>query len=116
MGQHIQSCKDERNKGLRSGLGNSRVTLDLLGQVEVRDYCPPVHLASHPVKLASKKYPMPQRDKLTDWSEAQFPLLQVGLLGLTASGTYWGNGTISEQRCKVEKMLSPQERPEQVWW
>ena len=73
MGQHIQSCKDERNKGLRGGLGNSRVTLGLLGQVEVRDYCPPVHLASHPVKLASRKYPMPQKDKLTDWSEAVSP-------------------------------------------
>lgn len=32
-GQHIQGCKEEWKKGLRGGLGNSGVTLGLLGQV-----------------------------------------------------------------------------------
>ena len=34
MSQHIQACKDEWKKGLRGGLGNSRVTWGLLGKVE----------------------------------------------------------------------------------
>ena len=41
---------------------------------------------------------MPQRDKLTDWREAQFPLLQVGLTG---------GSTIPEQRCKGKRCSVP---------
>lgn len=81
MGQHIQSCKDERKKGLRGGLGNSRVTLGLLDQVEVRDYCPPVHLP--PGQPSSET----GQQEISNATEGQVDRLESSSVFPSASGT-----------------------------
>ena len=101
MSQHIQACKDEWKKGLRSGLGNSRVTWGLLGKMEgsrLLPTSPPGQPASEIGQQEISNATEGQVDRL----ELSFPfckwdswdLLQVGLNG---------GGTLPEQRCRGKR-------------